>query len=177
MIPFLVQEHLKKWKMLPLPLNFTNVWKKYRWSLKLMIFENDKSYWLEILIVYAQNKFVYAHGLNFFSTGIKFLKIFFINLRVPNFTRNFSFWERATKKQNERYAWKFNWLYPGYTHSYIWYQICVKLFNFLEFFFFIKVRNIPILSKIAYFRYRCDCAIIWPRPLSVNQSEFCFATN
>ena len=60
--------------MLPLPLNFTNVWKKYRWSLKLMIFENDKSYRLEILIVYAQNKFVYAHGFNFFSTGIKFLK-------------------------------------------------------------------------------------------------------
>ena len=42
-----------------------------------MIFENDKSYRLEILIVYAQNKFVYAHGFKFFSTGIKFLKIFF----------------------------------------------------------------------------------------------------
>ena len=42
-----------------------------------MIFENDKSYGLEILIVYAQNKFVYAHGFNFFSTGIKFLEIFF----------------------------------------------------------------------------------------------------
>ena len=42
-----------------------------------MIFENDKSYRLEILIVYAQNKFVYAHGFNFFSTGIKFLKFFF----------------------------------------------------------------------------------------------------
>ena len=56
-------------------------------------------------------------------------------MRVPNFTRNFSFWERATKKRNERYAWKFNRLYPGYTYLYIWYQICVKLFNFLEFFF------------------------------------------
>ena len=42
-----------------------------------MIFENDKSYRLEILIVYAQNKYVYAHAFNFFSTGIKFLKIFF----------------------------------------------------------------------------------------------------
>ena len=75
-------------KMLPLPLNFSNVWKKFRWSLKLMIFENDKSYRLEILIVNAQNKFVYAHGFNFnfFSTGIKFLKFFLIKLRVPNFT-------------------------------------------------------------------------------------------
>ena len=42
-----------------------------------MIFENGKSYRLEILIVYAQNKFVYAHGFKFFSTGIKFLKFFF----------------------------------------------------------------------------------------------------
>ena len=139
--------------MLPLPLNFSNVWKKYRWSLNLIFFENDKSYRLEILIVYAQNKFVYAHSFNFFLTGIKFLKFFFfINLCVPNFTWNFSFQERATKKRNERYAWKFNRLYPGYTYSYIWYQICVKLFNFLEFFFFvIKVRYIPILSKYSLF--------------------------
>ena len=31
-----------------------------------MIFENDKSYRLEILIVYAKNKCVNAHGFNFF---------------------------------------------------------------------------------------------------------------
>ena len=46
-----------------------------------MIFKNDKSYRLESLIAYAQNKFVYAHGLNFFATGthtcIKFLIVFF----------------------------------------------------------------------------------------------------
>ena len=53
-----------------------------------MIFEKDKSYRLEILIVYAQNKFVYAHGFNFF-----------INLRVPNFTWNFSFRERDKKNE------------------------------------------------------------------------------
>ena len=57
-------------------------------------------------------------------------------MRVPNFTWNLSFRERATKKRNERYAWKFNRLYPGYTYSYIWYQIFVKLFNFLEIFFY-----------------------------------------
>ena len=44
-------------KNVTLPLNFTNVWNKYRWSLKLMIFENDKSYVL--------NKFVYALVLIF----------------------------------------------------------------------------------------------------------------
>ena len=99
-----------------------------------MIFKNDRSYRLEILIVC--DKFVYAHGFNFFSTGIKFLKFFLINLRIPNFKRNFSFREGATRKRNERYAWKFNRLYPGYILIHIWYQICVKLFNFVEFFFY-----------------------------------------
>ena len=128
MIPFLVQEHLKKMKNVTptaLPLNFSHVWKKYRWSLKLMVCENDKSYRFEIVIVYAWNKFLYAHCIIFFSTGIKFLifDFFKINLRVPNFTWNSSFRERATKKKkkkkkrNERYAWKLNRLYPGYTHS------------------------------------------------------------
>ena len=42
-----------------------------------MIFENNGSYTLETLIVYAQNKFVHAHGFNFFRNGYKFLKIFF----------------------------------------------------------------------------------------------------
>ena len=66
-----------------------------------MIFENDQSYRLEILIVYAQNKFVYAHGFIFFLNRYKISEIFFfINLRVPNFTWNFSFQERATKKRN-----------------------------------------------------------------------------
>ena len=50
---------------------------------------------------------------------------------------------------------------------------CLILKNF----FFNKVRYIPILSKIAYFRYRRDYAIIWPHPLSISQSEFCFAAN
>ena len=54
-----------------------------------MIFENDKSYRLEILIVYAQNKFVYAHGFNFFSTGIKFLKIFFNQFACSKFYAKF----------------------------------------------------------------------------------------
>ena len=150
-----------------------------------MIFENDKSYKLEILIVYAQNKFVYVHGFNFFSTGIKFLNFFFFyQFACSKLYAKFLISrardkkkKKKKKKKNERYAWKFNRLYPGYTYLYIWYQICVRLFNFLEFFFFIKVGNIPNLSKIAYFRYQRDCAISWPHPLSVNQSDFCFAAN
>ena len=107
-----------------------------------MIFENGKSYRLETLIVYAQNKFVYAHGFKLFSTGIIFLIFFFYQLACSKFYEKFLILrardkKNKNKKRNERYAWTFNRLYPGYTHSYmyIWYQICVKLFNFLEFFF------------------------------------------
>ena len=66
-----------------------------------MIFENDKSYRLEILIVYAQNKFVYAHCLIFFSKGIKFLKIF-VSICVFQILREIShFKSTRQKKKNE----------------------------------------------------------------------------
>ena len=107
-----------------------------------MIFENGKSYRLEILIVYAQNKFVYAHGFKFCSTGKKILIFFFFyQFACSKFYEKFLIsraHDKKKKKRNERYAWKFNQLYPGYTHSYIWYQVCVKLFNFLDFFFLSK---------------------------------------
>ena len=66
-----------------------------------MIFENDKSYRLEILIVYAQNKFVYGHSFNFFSTGIKFLKFFFYQFVCSKFYAKFLI-SRAHDKKTKR---------------------------------------------------------------------------
>ena len=63
-----------------------------------MIFENDKSYRLEILMIYAQNKLVYAHGFNFFVTGIKFLKIFFLSICVFQILREISHFKSARQK-------------------------------------------------------------------------------
>ena len=65
-----------------------------------MIFENDKSYRLEILVVYAQNKFVYAHGFNFFSTGITFLKFFKNQFACSKFYAKFLI-SRVCDKKNE----------------------------------------------------------------------------
>ena len=47
-----------------------------------MIFQNDKSYKLETLIVYAHNKFVYAHGFNFFLNRYNFSENFFLSICV-----------------------------------------------------------------------------------------------
>ena len=100
--------------------------------------------------MYAQNKFVYAHGFNFFSTGIKFLNFFFINLRVPNFTWNFSFRELMTKKRNERYAWKFNRLYPGYIHPYD-IKFVSNCLVFQKIFFFYQSKKYPNFKQNSIF--------------------------
>ena len=149
MIPFLVQEDYKKnEKCYPYPLILPTC-EKSMWSLKLMIFENDKNYRLEILIVYAQNKFVYAHGFNFFSIGIKFL-IFFFFLSICAFQiyAKFLISRARDKTQNERYAWKFNRLYQDI--QLFRYQICVKFF-FSENFFFYQSKIYPNFKQNSLF--------------------------
>ena len=71
-----------------------------------MIFENVKSYRLEILIVYAQNKFVYAHGFKFFSTGIKFLKFFFYQFACSKFYEKFLILRARDKKTKQAICMK-----------------------------------------------------------------------
>ena len=66
-----------------------------------MVCENDKSYRLEILIVYAWNKFLYAHGINFFSTGIKFLN-FFLSICVFQILREIPHFESARQKKKPK---------------------------------------------------------------------------
>ena len=52
---FVYRNIWKKMKMLPLPLNFTDVCKKSRPPLKWMVHKNDRSYILENLIVFTCN--------------------------------------------------------------------------------------------------------------------------
>ena len=63
-----------------------------------MILENDKSYRLEILIVYAQNKFVYAHGFNFFLNRYKISEISFLTICLFQILREISHFKSARQK-------------------------------------------------------------------------------
>ena len=64
-----------------------------------MIFENNGSYTLETLIVYAQNKFVHAHGFNFFRNRYKISEnFFFLTICVFQILREISHFESVRQK-------------------------------------------------------------------------------
>ena len=66
--------------MFPLPLNFLAAWKNNRRLIKFRLQENDKSYRLENFINYAQNKSPHGNCINFFSSFLKFLELFFFSI-------------------------------------------------------------------------------------------------
>ena len=87
--------------MFPLPLNFLVAWKNNRRLIKFRLQENDKSYRLENFINYAQNKSPHGNCINFFSSFLKFLKLFFFQFAVSIFYLKFDVSRTRDKKNGK----------------------------------------------------------------------------
>ena len=156
--------------MFPLPLNFLVAWKNNRRLIKFRLQENDKSYRLENFINYAQNKSPHGNCINFFSSFLKFLKLFFFQFAVSKFYLKFDVSRTRDKKSGNRTFWKLHQLFLGHIPTRIWYQTYLKLPIFWDFIFFSKWLTPHFSRNLHAFSTRAIAQSCDPQLLCILQS-------
>ena len=156
--------------MFPLPLNFLVAWKNNRRLIKFRLQENDKSYSLENFINYAQNKSPHGNCINFFSSFLKFLKLFFFQFAVSKFYLKFDVSRTRDKKREIGHFWKLHQLFLGHIPTRIWYQTYLKLPIFWDFIFFSTWLTPHFSRNLHAFSTRAIAQSCDPQLLCILQS-------